>query len=77
VERLRKVRGLSLRDLSARMADAGRPILPIGLSRMANGRRRVDADDLAALAKVLEVDPAALLVPDLLIEIKIGAPLSS
>ena len=63
VEALRASRGLSLRDLSARLAEAGRPIGGTVLHRQSQGRRRVDADDLAALARVLGVTPARLLAP--------------
>jgi len=63
VERLRAQRGLSLRKLSAELAKAGRPIIPIGLSRMINAARRVDVDELVALAGILGVTPAELLAP--------------
>src|ERR1035441_10800716 len=63
VEDLRHVRNLSLRALSDRLAETGRPILPIGLSRLSQGKRRVDADDLVALAVVLGVSPVSLLLP--------------
>ena len=35
----------------------------LGLSRIEKGRRRVDADDLVALALALRVNPGALLLP--------------
>ena len=63
VVQLRKARGLSLRTLSDRLGKLGRPILPVGLSRLENEQRRVDADDLVALAHALGVNPAALLLP--------------
>jgi transcriptional regulator with XRE-family HTH domain len=63
VQHLRRVRRLSLRDLSAEMGRAGRPVLPVGLSRLENAQRRVDVDDLVALATVLGVTPADLLLP--------------
>jgi transcriptional regulator with XRE-family HTH domain len=55
---------MSYRDLSARLEEIGRPIPPLGLSRIEKGERRVDADDLVALALVLNVSPAALLMPE-------------
>jgi transcriptional regulator with XRE-family HTH domain len=61
VERLRKAQHLSLRALSARLAELGRPIGNAVLHRQSQGRRRVDADDLVALACVLGVTPADLL----------------
>ena len=61
VEELRKARRLSLRALSELLAEAGRPIFPSGLLNVSRGVRRVDVDDLVALAKVLGTSPAALL----------------
>lgn len=63
VERLRAARGLSWRRLSAELERAGRPIPPLGLSRLARAERRVDVDELVALSAVLGTDPAALLAP--------------
>ena len=63
VERLRAERGLSLNRLSALLEEAGRPVPPLGLSRMVKAERRVDVDELAALAAVLGVTPDVLLAP--------------
>lgn len=63
VRRLREEQGLSLAQLSARLAEVGRPILSSGLHRLENGRRRVDVDDLAGLALALGVAPVSLLLP--------------
>jgi len=63
VEYLRQVRGLSLRKLSAGLEAIGRPIPPLGLFRLVHGERRVDVDELVALAEVLEVTPDVLLSP--------------
>lgn len=64
VEELREERGLSYRKLSAALDDeAGRPVFPLGLSRLAKGERRVDVDELVALSVVLGVNPSALLLP--------------
>lgn len=61
---VRALRGRpSLQALSDRLTELGRRILPIGLSRLENGGRRVDADDLVALAIALGVNPNALLLP--------------
>jgi transcriptional regulator with XRE-family HTH domain len=49
--------------LSRRLDEAGRPIPALGLRRIENGERRVDVDDLAALAFALGVNPNALLFP--------------
>ena len=63
VEDLRQARHLSLRALSERLTALGRPILPAVLHRLGQGKRRVDADDLMALALALGVNPNALLLP--------------
>src|SRR5215831_934583 len=63
LEQLRGLRGLSYRELSDRLKALGRPIPTLGLSRIEKGSRRVDADDLVALALALRVNPAALLLP--------------
>ncbi|MFI2202648.1 helix-turn-helix domain-containing protein [Streptomyces sp. NPDC020192] len=63
VLRLREARGLSKKDLADRTRELGRPIPPLGISRIEAGTRRVDADDLVALADALNVSPATLLLP--------------
>lgn len=55
VKRLRQQRGLAHTVMSARLAELGRPIARLGLAEIEKGRRRVDADDLAAIATVLGV----------------------
>lgn len=63
VEAWRRHRRLSLEALSLRMSDVGRPVLASGLSKIEQGERRVDVDDLVALALALEVTPTRLLLP--------------
>ena len=63
VRRLRETKHISLRGLSAMMGDAGWPMLASGISRVENGTRRVDVDDLVVFAKVFGVRPAELLAP--------------
>ncbi|MFI0533552.1 helix-turn-helix domain-containing protein [Streptomyces scabiei] len=63
VHRLRASSGMTKRELSDRVTELGRTIPPLGISRIENGTRRVDADDLVALAVALGVHPAALLLP--------------
>jgi transcriptional regulator with XRE-family HTH domain len=64
VRRLRAESGLTFKDLSARLEALGRPIPVLGLSRMEKGERRIDADDLIALALALDVTPNRLMLPD-------------
>jgi transcriptional regulator with XRE-family HTH domain len=56
-------RGLSHRQLSARLAEIGHPILPSGIAKIEDGSRRVDVDDLVALALALRVPLPLLLMP--------------
>jgi transcriptional regulator with XRE-family HTH domain len=62
VKELRTERRLKLDDLADRLAELGRPILKTGLSKLETGARRVDVDDLLALALVLDVTPNRLLL---------------
>lgn len=63
VRRLRKARNLGYAELARRLKATGRGIPELGLRRIEEGRRRVDADDLVALALALDVSPIALLMP--------------
>jgi len=63
VAALRRERRITLAQLSAVMTEVGRPILPSGLSKIEQGDRRVDVDDLVALALALDVSPNRLLLP--------------
>ncbi|WP_202615924.1 helix-turn-helix domain-containing protein [Arthrobacter sp. H-02-3] len=64
MENLKRARGeMTYAELSRRLEAIGRPIPPLGLRRIEAGDRRVDVDDLVALAVVLNVSPLALLLP--------------
>lgn len=63
VKTLREAAGLTFRALSERLAGLGRQMLPSGLHRLEQGRRRIDADELVALALALGVTPNRLLLP--------------
>lgn len=63
VRELRKRADMTLAALSGRLTRLGHPILPTGLQRLEAGKRRVDPDDLVALALALEVAPISLLLP--------------
>lgn len=54
---------MSTYDLARRLDELGWPILQTGLARIEAGRRRVDVDDLMALAVALDVSPNRLLLP--------------
>lgn len=54
---------MSTYELSKRLKAIGWPIAQSGLVRIENGKRKVDADDLLALALVLSTSPNALALP--------------
>ena len=61
---IRKAQGLSLREVSERVTAAGWPLILTAIGKIENGDRRMDVDDLTALAAALGVTPATLLLPD-------------
>lgn len=63
LRRARQNAGLDLRELASRVQRAGRAISHSAISKIENGERRVDVDDLVVFAYVLETTPAALLTP--------------
>lgn len=63
LRRIRNARGLSTTKLAALLKDAGQPIPATGITRIEKGERRVDVDDLTALAVALGVSPSAFLLP--------------
>jgi transcriptional regulator with XRE-family HTH domain len=60
---LRRSRGLSLRALAAEMAKTSRPFRADTLNKIELGVRRIDIDDVFALAEALGTTPARLLEP--------------
>lgn len=62
VRRARERLGIDLAGLAQRLADVNWPIAKSALSRLENGQRRVDVDDLVALSVVLHVSPLELLL---------------
>lgn len=73
VKALRKARGnMTLDDLAGRLRELGHPILKSGLSKIESGERRVDVDDLVALAIALQVTPNRLLLTDGISDEQIG-----
>lgn len=63
LKELRAARRLTYKDLADRLTELGLPIPTLGLSRIEKRTRRVDVDDLVALALALGVNPTALLLP--------------
>lgn len=63
VLRFRTARGLSTTRLAATLKEIGHSIPATGITRIEKGERRVDTDDLVALALALNVSPVALLLP--------------
>lgn len=50
-------------EISARLAELGQPIPTLGLTRIEKGERRVDVDEVIALAQVFDVPPIVLMFP--------------
>lgn len=63
VTRYREAARFNYTELSAELAKHKRDISPLGVRRVEEGNRRVDVDDLVALALALNVSPLALLLP--------------
>jgi transcriptional regulator with XRE-family HTH domain len=63
VRTLREQRKMTYVELTETLDTLGRPIPVLGLRRLEAGERRVDVDDLIALAEVFGVAPSVLLEP--------------
>ncbi len=63
IRTLRNARRMSTLRLAARLAELGRPIIATGITKIEANHRRVDVDDLVALALALDVSPNRLLLP--------------
>jgi transcriptional regulator with XRE-family HTH domain len=63
VKRLRSQQNLGLRGLANKLGEVGRPLGHSAVDQIEKGKRRVDVDDLMALAAALDVSPATLLMP--------------
>lgn len=61
---IRRRRGVTVRRLSSQLADLGVTLLPSGITKIEQGARRVDVDELVALAVALNVSPTRLVLPD-------------
>lgn len=72
VKRLREQQRLTRAEMSSKLTEIGRPIPVLSISRIEKCERRVDIDDLVALAEVLRV-PADRLAfdDDLTVEVRV------
>ncbi|WET81101.1 NACHT domain-containing protein [Amycolatopsis sp. QT-25] len=64
LRQLRRARGLTLQQLAEKLRELGRPILLSALSKIEKGQRRLDVDDLVAIALAMDVTPNSILLPD-------------
>lgn len=64
VATLRKVRDLSVRQLSEKMTEMGAKIFPSALTSLEHGKRRATAAEVLVLAHILRVNPNRILFPD-------------
>ena len=69
IRRIRQHRDLTAAALSDRLAEIGHPILDSGILKIEHGGRRVDVDDLVALAEALGVEPAMLLLGEVTVSV--------
>lgn len=74
VRRLREQHRWSYREVEERLSRAGRAISTLALSAIDTGERRVDVDDLVALATVFDLSVEKLLQPPADCDICHGAP---
>lgn len=63
VAAVRKRRRLHLTEMEERLRNLGTPIPRQGLMKLERAERRVDLDEVVALARVLDVPPLTLLFP--------------
>ena len=61
---IRKRRELSVRALSDRLTGLGVRLLPSGVTKIEQGQRGLDVNELVALAVALNVSPTRLLLPN-------------
>ncbi len=64
VRRLRTDQNLGLRGLAKKLGEVGRALGHSAVDQIEKGTRRVDVDDLMALAAALKVSPITLLLPN-------------
>jgi transcriptional regulator with XRE-family HTH domain len=65
LKQIRQERGVSYAELARRLRTLLHPILDTGIMKIEKGERRVDVDDLVALALALGVTPNRLILPDI------------
>jgi transcriptional regulator with XRE-family HTH domain len=61
IQALRRAHGLTQVGMSARLVEVGREIPPNSVGRIEIGTRRVDLDDVEAIARVFGVSPVQLI----------------
>lgn len=53
--------GMTVTEMSEAMTEIGHPLPPISIHRLEDGNRRIDVDDLTALARLFKVSRESLL----------------
>ena len=64
IRRIRRACEVTTAALSQRLAAIGHPVADTGITKTEKGDRRIDVDDLVALALALGVTPNTLLMPE-------------
>lgn len=74
IRKLRTNRGITTEQLARRMTELGRPMFPNTITKIEKAQRRIDVDDLGALASALGVTIGQLVEPPGLCSSCHGAP---
>lgn len=61
IKHWREVRGITQAGLAQMLDDLGRPIPVASVAKIESGDRRIDVDDLAAIAEALAIPPTSLI----------------
>ena len=64
IKRIRALRKMTVRDLSARLRTLGLSLSASGVSEVENGQRKIGADELLVLAVALNTSIVELITPD-------------
>ncbi|WP_262015647.1 helix-turn-helix domain-containing protein [Micromonospora sp. Mcm103] len=63
IRRIRTQRRMTYTEMVKRLTDIGHPLPILALRRIERGERRVDVDELVAIARVLDAEPWNLTEP--------------
>lgn len=76
IARIRKLRGMTVRDLSAKLDEHGLRLSPSGVSEVENASRKVPVEELLIFAIALNTSLIDLIIPDDRVELVVAKGLS-